>query len=43
MASGAWTLLIVLTGATAFGIVGIVLVLLIGFLLLLPVQERRTA
>ncbi|GAB3596506.1 MFS transporter [Microbacterium tumbae] len=43
MASGAWTLLIVLTGATAFGILGIVLVLLIGFLLLLPVRERRAA
>ena len=40
MASGAWTVLIVLTGATAFGILGIVLVLLIGLLLLLPVRER---
>lgn len=38
MASGAWTLLIVLTSSTAFGILGIVLVLLAGFLLLLPVK-----
>lgn len=41
MASGAWTLLIVLTGATSFGILGIILVLLIGFLLLLPVKAQR--
>ncbi|MDR6867005.1 UMF1 family MFS transporter [Microbacterium resistens] len=40
MASGAWTLLIAATSATAFGIVGIILVLLVGFLLLLPVRER---
>ncbi len=40
MASGAWTLLIVLTGTTSFGILGIVLILAIGFLLLLPVRER---
>lgn len=38
MSSGAWTLLIVLTGATAFGIVGIVIVLAAGFFLLLPVK-----
>lgn len=38
MASGAWTLLIVLTSATVFGILGIVLVLLLGFVLLLPVK-----
>ncbi len=42
MASGAWTLLIVTTQSTTFGILGIILVLLIGLLLLLPVQERRT-
>ncbi|UNK71053.1 MFS transporter [Microbacterium sp. H1-D42] len=41
MASGAWTLLIVTTQSTTFGILGIVLVLLIGLLLLLPVPERR--
>lgn len=41
MASGAWTLLIVATQSTSFGILGIVLVLLAGFLLLLPVRERR--
>ncbi|MFT4258954.1 MFS transporter [Microbacterium sp.] len=38
MASGAWTVLIVLTQSTAFGILGIVFVLLIGFVLLLPVK-----
>jgi UMF1 family MFS transporter len=38
MASGAWTLLIVLTAQTAFGILGIMLVLIIGFVLLLPVK-----
>ncbi|MGM1018817.1 MAG: MFS transporter [Actinomycetota bacterium] len=43
MASAAWTLLIVLTGATAFGILGIVLVLLAGFLLLLPVKAPAKA
>lgn len=43
MASGAWTLLIVLTGATEFGILGIVLVLLAGFALLLPVRTTRTS
>lgn len=43
MASGAWTLLIALTGNTTFGILGIVLVLAIGLLLLLPVRERRAA
>ncbi|MCT1479598.1 MFS transporter [Microbacterium sp. p3-SID336] len=41
MASGAWTLLIVLTSQTAFGILGIVLVLIAGFLLLLPVKAPR--
>ncbi|WP_243228284.1 MFS transporter [Microbacterium sp. CIAB417] len=43
MASAAWTGLIVLTAQTKFGILGIVLVLLLGLLLLLPVQERRVA
>ena len=43
MASAAWTALIVLTAQTKFGILGIVIVLLVGFLLLLPVQERRVA
>ncbi|WP_431805906.1 MFS transporter [Microbacterium paraoxydans] len=42
MASGAWTLLIVLTSQTAFGILGIVLVLIAGFLLLLPVKAPHT-
>lgn len=41
MASGAWTVLIVLTGATAFGILGIILILLIGFLLLLPIKATQ--
>ncbi|MFJ6532966.1 MFS transporter [Microbacterium sp. NPDC091662] len=41
MASGAWTLLIVLTAQTAFGILGIVIVLIAGFLLLLPVKAPR--
>jgi UMF1 family MFS transporter len=41
MASGAWTVLIVLTAQTAFGILGIVLVLILGFLLLLPVKSPR--
>ncbi|WCM55607.1 MFS transporter [Microbacterium sp. EF45047] len=41
MASGAWSLFILLTGRTAFGILGIVLVLLAGLLLLLPLRERR--
>jgi UMF1 family MFS transporter len=40
IAAGAWTLLIVLTGAAKFGILGIVAVLLAGLLLLLPVRER---
>ena len=43
MASGAWTLLIVLTSQTAFGILGIVVVLLLGFALLLPVRAPRDA
>ncbi|MGM7678689.1 MFS transporter [Microbacterium sp. A94] len=43
MASGAWALLIVLTGSTAFGILGIMLVLLAGFLLLLPVKASRVS
>ncbi|WP_223585621.1 MFS transporter [Microbacterium sp. OVT16B] len=42
MASGAWTLLIVLTSQTAFGILGIVVVLIAGFLLLLPVKSGRS-
>ena len=41
MASGAWTVLIVLTSQTKFGILGIVLVLLAGFLLLLPVKAQQ--
>lgn len=41
MAAGAWTLLIVLTSRTVFGILGIVLVLIVGFLLLLPVKAPR--
>lgn len=43
MASGAWTVLIVLTGQTAFGILGIMVVLIIGFVLLLPVKAPRRA
>ncbi|HCS60856.1 MAG TPA: MFS transporter [Microbacterium sp.] len=42
MASGAWTLLIVLTHDTAYGILGIILVLLAGLLLLLPVKAAPT-
>ncbi|WP_223622833.1 MFS transporter [Microbacterium sp. EST19A] len=41
IASGAWTILIVATSQTAFGILGIVLVLIAGFLLLLPVKAPR--
>lgn len=41
MASGAWALLIFLTGATSFGILGIVLILLVGFFLLLPVKAQK--
>lgn len=41
MASAAWTLLIVLTSQTSFGILGIVLVLIAGFFLLLPVKAPR--
>ena len=41
MASGAWTVLIALTAQTAFGILGIVIVLIAGFLLLLPVKAPR--
>jgi UMF1 family MFS transporter len=41
MASGAWTVLIVLTSQTAFGILGIMAVLIVGFLLLLPVKAPR--
>lgn len=41
MASGAWTLLIAVTAQTAFGILGIVIVLVAGFLLLLPVKAPR--
>lgn len=41
MASGAWTVLIVLTSQTAYGILGIVVVLIAGFLLLLPVKAPR--
>ncbi|MFS0894508.1 MFS transporter [Microbacterium sp. 179-I 3D3 NHS] len=41
IASGAWTVLIALTGQTAFGILGIVIVLIAGFLLLLPVRAPR--
>ena len=42
MASAAWTVLIVTTSQTAYGILGIVLVLVIGFLLLLPVKAPRS-
>lgn len=38
MSSALWTLLIAVTGATLFGVLGIVLVLLLGLLLLLPVR-----
>ncbi|MGP6177077.1 MFS transporter [Microbacterium sp. A196] len=41
MAAGAWTLLIVLTHDTAYGILGIILVLMLGFFLLLPVKSQR--
>lgn len=41
IASGAWTILIVATSQTAFGILGIVLVLILGFVLLLPVKAPR--
>ncbi|KJQ55462.1 MFS transporter [Microbacterium sp. SA39] len=41
ISSGAWTVLIVLTGQTAFGILGIVVVLALGFVLLLPVRAPR--
>ncbi|WP_309067068.1 MFS transporter [Microbacterium sp.] len=43
MASAAWTAFIVLTGSTAFGILGIVLVLALGLALVLPVRERAAA
>lgn len=43
MASGAWTVLIALTSQTAFGILGIILVVFVGLLLLLPVKERSEA
>ncbi|KAB1641388.1 MFS transporter [Gulosibacter chungangensis] len=43
MASAAWTVLIAVTNQTVFGILGIVIVLVIGFLLLLPVQAPRSA
>ena len=43
IAQGAWTLLIILTGNTKFGILGIVAVLLAGLLLLLPVKEARSS
>lgn len=41
MASAAWTVLIVATSQTAYGILGIVIVLILGFLLLLPVKAPR--
>jgi len=41
MASGAWTVLIALTAQTAFGILGIIVVLIAGFLLLLPVRAPK--
>ena len=43
MASGAWTVLIAVSGTTTFGILGLMIVLLIGLVLLLPVRERRAA
>jgi len=39
LAPGLWTLLIALTSVTAFGILGIVLVLLVGFILMLFVRS----
>jgi UMF1 family MFS transporter len=41
MASAMWSILIVAGGATSFGILGIILVLLAGLLLLLPVKPVR--
>lgn len=41
MSSALWTILIATTGATLFGVLGIVLVLAIGLLLLLPVRAAR--
>ncbi|WP_221584882.1 MFS transporter [Microbacterium sp. G2-8] len=41
MSSLLWTLLIVATGATVFGVLGIVVVLLVGLLLVLPVKAPR--
>ncbi len=41
MSSLAWAALITMTQMTAFGILGIVLVLLLGLLLLLPVKSQR--
>ncbi|MGB4136223.1 MAG: MFS transporter [Microbacterium sp.] len=42
MASAAWAVLITATKSTAFGIIGLIAVLLVGFVLLLPVRERRS-
>ncbi|WP_295011931.1 MFS transporter [uncultured Microbacterium sp.] len=41
IAAGAWTVIIWMTGATKYGILGIVAVVFVGLLLLLPVKERR--
>lgn len=41
MASAAWAILIAVTHDTAYGILGIIAVILVGLLLLLPVRERR--
>ncbi len=41
MASAMWSVFIIIGGVTAFGILGIVVVLLIGLLLLLPVRAPR--
>lgn len=41
MSSAAWTILIVATGSTAYGVLGIVGVIVIGLLLLLPIRAVR--
>lgn len=41
MSSLAWTLLIVATGSTSFGILGIIGVLFVGLLLVLPIRAAR--
>ncbi|WP_036319484.1 MFS transporter [Microbacterium indicum] len=41
MSSALWALLIAITGATLYGVLGIVVVLLAGLLILLPVRDAR--